>query len=383
MIGLLLASSAWAQTFAFPSELDEHVHFYPTAYLDHGGQDWGCGDITYTGHRGSDFGVGGFDGMDAGRTVTAAASGVVVAVNDGEYDRCTSADCPGGGGFGNYVQLLHDDGQTSTYAHLKQWSVAVAVGDAVECGQPLGQVGSSGYSTGPHLHFEVRDASGSAQDPFDGPCSETLSRWTSQGAYAALPDVTCFDPPECQPTALLSCGATLAGRSDGPGATSATWFYGCSEFVYSGPEQVWSFVTELDEDVTLLLTGLEADLDLYVLDSVACDGTGCLGASSEPDASSEQVTFAAQAGREYVVVVDGWQGAAGPFELHVDCVGAEPEPEPEPIDTGDPIPEPEPEPPAEPPPARQDLDSGCGCATGGAGGWPLLGLVALLTGRRR
>ncbi|MCA9494233.1 MAG: hypothetical protein KC621_30105, partial [Myxococcales bacterium] len=99
----LLTAAALAQDYAFPSAAD-HASFYPTAYVDHGGvTDWNCANLTYAGHHGNDFGVGGFTGMDAGRTITAAADGVVSAAHDGEFDRCTSGTCAGGGGFGNYV----------------------------------------------------------------------------------------------------------------------------------------------------------------------------------------------------------------------------------------------------------------------------------------
>jgi len=58
------------------------------------------------------------------------------------------------GGYGNLVVVQHRLGYTSWYAHLS--SVAVASGQAVDGGTRIGYVGSTGYSTGPHLHFEVR-----------------------------------------------------------------------------------------------------------------------------------------------------------------------------------------------------------------------------------
>jgi murein DD-endopeptidase MepM/ murein hydrolase activator NlpD len=67
------------------------------------------------------------------------------------------------GGYGNLVILDHGDGITSYYAHLS--SIRVVVGETVAAGQVLGAVGSTGRSTGPHLHYEVR-AFSRAVDPF-------------------------------------------------------------------------------------------------------------------------------------------------------------------------------------------------------------------------
>jgi murein DD-endopeptidase MepM/ murein hydrolase activator NlpD len=58
------------------------------------------------------------------------------------------------GGYGNLVVVQHRLGYTSWYAHLSQ--ITSWVGERVSGGTRLGYVGSTGYSTGPHLHFEVR-----------------------------------------------------------------------------------------------------------------------------------------------------------------------------------------------------------------------------------
>ena len=65
------------------------------------------------------------------------------------------------GGYGNLVKIDH--GKTQTwYAHLSK--IAVSTGDKVEKGATIGYVGSTGISTGPHLHFEVH-VDGVAKDP--------------------------------------------------------------------------------------------------------------------------------------------------------------------------------------------------------------------------
>lgn len=82
---------------------------------------------------------------DAGVPVRVAADGVVVAAGEK-------------GGYGRYVAVRHAEGLTSFYAHLGGISAGMKPGRAVEAGEAVGKVGSTGTSTGPHLHFEIRDA---------------------------------------------------------------------------------------------------------------------------------------------------------------------------------------------------------------------------------
>jgi murein DD-endopeptidase MepM/ murein hydrolase activator NlpD len=79
---------------------------------------------------------------EAGAPVTAARGGRVVFAG------------PSIGGYGNLVEIAHGHGVVSWYAHLSR--VDVAVDQRVEVGERVGLVGSTGESTGPHLHFEVR-----------------------------------------------------------------------------------------------------------------------------------------------------------------------------------------------------------------------------------
>ena len=84
-----------------------------------------------------------------GTTVTAAAGGTVIMAQ--WY-----------GGYGNYISIDHGDGYSTGYGHLS--AIYVANGQTVQRGQAIGAVGSTGNSTGPHLHFEVR-INGKAVDP--------------------------------------------------------------------------------------------------------------------------------------------------------------------------------------------------------------------------
>lgn len=66
------------------------------------------------------------------------------------------------GGYGNCVMIDHGNGYYSLYGHLS--SIAVSLNQTVSKGSVIGYVGSTGVSTGPHLHFEFRDSSGSSID---------------------------------------------------------------------------------------------------------------------------------------------------------------------------------------------------------------------------
>lgn len=94
-------------------------------------------------------------GASTGDPIYAANSGTVVS----SYGSCTHSNygsnwCSCGGGYGNYVWILHDNGYETIYGHMI--STAVSTGDYVQAGQLIGYVGSTGWSTGPHLHFELR-----------------------------------------------------------------------------------------------------------------------------------------------------------------------------------------------------------------------------------
>lgn len=98
----------------------------------------------------------GHDGIDIGMlrtlTVRAAAAGVVELVGQPV----------GYEGYGNVVVSRVAPGVVTIYSHLSSWSVKV--GDKVTAGQPIGVAGCTGYCTGTHLHFEVRE-SGTAVNP--------------------------------------------------------------------------------------------------------------------------------------------------------------------------------------------------------------------------
>ncbi|MBI4118013.1 MAG: M23 family metallopeptidase [Parcubacteria group bacterium] len=99
-------------------------------------------------------GLHGFNGVDLGAPygtpVVAAAHGRVLIARVAGWN----------GGYGTYAVLLHGNGTQTLYAHLG--ALTVSAGSEVVQGQIIGYVGSTGRSTGPHLHFEIRGA----QNPF-------------------------------------------------------------------------------------------------------------------------------------------------------------------------------------------------------------------------
>ena len=100
-------------------------------------------------------GIHGYNGVDLaapiGTPIMASASGEVIVVRDSGWN----------GGYGNYVVIRHDNGTQTLYAHNS--SNIVSIGQHVVQGQVIGYIGSTGRSTGAHVHFEIR---GGPQNPF-------------------------------------------------------------------------------------------------------------------------------------------------------------------------------------------------------------------------
>ncbi|MGO4703650.1 M23 family metallopeptidase [Dyella sp. 2RAB6] len=104
------------------------------------------------------------DWIGYGAEVIAVADGVVRDTRDGEQEHKPLSPQPepasltADGLFGNYVVLELQPGIFATYAHLKKGSVKVKPGDRIQRGQLLGQLGQSGNSAAPHLHFQLSTA---------------------------------------------------------------------------------------------------------------------------------------------------------------------------------------------------------------------------------
>lgn len=131
-------------------------------------KDYKCGTLTYDGHNGTDFRLRSLDAQRAGVNVLASASGRVVRTRDGVPDgsfvksareAVRDIEC------GNGVVIQHPDHWETQYCHMANGSLQVKPGDLVKAGQSLGQVGLSGLTEYPHLHFTVRHQ-GRIADPF-------------------------------------------------------------------------------------------------------------------------------------------------------------------------------------------------------------------------
>ena len=102
-------------------------------------------------HGAVDFGSGGINGQP----IFAVAAGTVII--------STRLN----GSYGNYIIIKHDNGLYTLYAHGQDGSRTVSTGDRVSQGQQIMRVGSTGNSTGPHLHFEVRTSPGGYSNRVD------------------------------------------------------------------------------------------------------------------------------------------------------------------------------------------------------------------------
>jgi len=93
-------------------------------------------------------------GSARGTPIRAAADGtVIIARGGGAWN----------GGHGNYVVITHPNGTQTLYSHMS--NVIVSPGQSIFSGKVIGYVGSTGRSTGPHLHFEIENANGSKMRP--------------------------------------------------------------------------------------------------------------------------------------------------------------------------------------------------------------------------
>lgn len=233
-------------------------------YMDHDpspeARDYACGSAAYDGHDGTDLRLRTVAEVDQGVAVLAAASGTVAAGRDGMPDRLAKTpedrravedtEC------GNGILIDHGGGWQTQYCHLKQGSLAIDAGEAVEAGQKIGEIGYSGAAAFPHLHLTVR-LSGEPVDPFVGPevepeaCGDDAEPLWTAAALAKL---------EYRPSQVLDMGF-----ADGPvelkDVEAGTMDE--AEPVRGSPAIVawgWAINLEAGDEVGVTLTGPEGEL---------------------------------------------------------------------------------------------------------------------------
>lgn len=171
-------SSDWNAAYAISGYVDQDPS---TGFQSHI-----CDNRTYNGHMGTDYyswPFGGYLMENELLHIIAAAPGTIIYKNDGQFDQ----QCDGNSNLTwNAVYVEHSDGTIAWYGHMKAGTLtSKSVGQTVELGEYLGVVGSSGFSTGPHLHFELHNGDGSLIDPYFGDCNATdfASTWVNQDPY--------------------------------------------------------------------------------------------------------------------------------------------------------------------------------------------------------
>ena len=195
--------------------LEAPGYYVISNFVDHdsgsGIKDYNCGTRTYDGHKGTDIAIWPYPWYKQAENhveVIAAQSGVIINKYDGNNDM----SCKLNNNLWNAVYIRHSDGSVAWYGHLKKNSVtSKIIGQSVTKGEYLGIVGSSGNSTGPHLHFELYQNSSQTIliDPFSGSCNSingNQSWWESQHIYLS-PQILDLLIHTCNPYMQDGCPA--------------------------------------------------------------------------------------------------------------------------------------------------------------------------------
>lgn len=157
-----LAHPGKALELSLPVACQVNSRCFIQNYMDHdtgsGATDHYCGPLSYNSHNGTDFSLLHKQQMHDGVRVLAAADGIVAGIRDGVKDQrytlnnqasVENREC------GNGVRITHENGWMTLYCHMKKGSIQVKKGQHVTRGTPLGEIGLSGRTEFPHLHFAV------------------------------------------------------------------------------------------------------------------------------------------------------------------------------------------------------------------------------------
>lgn len=287
---------------------------------------------THTGDHGNqsiDFGI------PLNTNILAVASGTVVFA----WFNANGIVTPGGG-YGNLVKVRHSDNTYTYYAHFN--SIGVKVGDVVSQGCILGKSGSTGGSTGPHLHFEWRDVN-------DARYNNSLY-WPVFSEYSCTPNQnkqytsqnstqTCTSnfALNCSNATSISCGQSINGQTTGKLSSSNNVTSGDYSTVNSnpynswsdpGPEDVYQISLSSGATATATLSNMASGLDLDVFFLSSCSVTSNPG---NVTVSSTSSTITNATAGTYYILVDGSNSAYpsggtqyghyGAYTLTVSCSG--------------------------------------------------------------
>ncbi|MEB3282853.1 MAG: peptidoglycan DD-metalloendopeptidase family protein [Lyngbya sp.] len=215
---------------------DCFILLYPDRDPSPDAVDFGCGRQTYDGHSGTDFAISDEGMMAYGVPVLASAPGRVLRVRDGVEDRRVEdqfdRDAVEGAECGNGVVIDHSIisngvGWETQYCHLRQGSIEVEPGDIVDTGSVLGQVGTSGLASFPHVHLSIR-YQGEVVDPFVGPNASSGCNVTQNSLWDR--------PLPYTPTGLIR-----AGFSSEPPTLDQLWEGEFTETYFSADEPALLF----------------------------------------------------------------------------------------------------------------------------------------------
>lgn len=213
-------------------------------------------------------------------------------------------------------------------------------------------------------------------DGFDG----------AEGTFTLAVD--CPDPVgggTCEAELELPCGTSVS--SSNYGAENNVQAFNCVNWTTTGPEQVFTLVPGTTGTVDLSLTGLTADLDLFVTTEAGgqCSEGACVASSGNGADNDEALSFEGVANQTYMVVVDGWDGATSDFTIHAGCVPPEAPPDDTdvpPVDTDVPVDTDAPVDTGLPPLDFEPITCTCS-GTGSTGSLAWLGLLGLVALRAR
>lgn len=158
----------------------------------------------------------GYSRMHKGIDFAAGAGTPVMAAGDGVVRRASTY-----GGYGNYIRVSHADGYETAYAHLSRYARGIRPGVRVRQGQIIGYVGSTGRSTGPHLHYEVMQR-GRQVNPLSlkARTGRNLSGESLRVFEAAKREIDLMREPN-RPATLLASASTPQAAQAGAGGTAA------------------------------------------------------------------------------------------------------------------------------------------------------------------